>query len=96
MNRWIGCVQPWFPAPQVKYGIVIAGQTLAATAQSFIYQAPPLLASNWFPPTERTTATSIGSLANQLGIAIGFVLSTGMVNSVRDIIVDELSELIQP
>jgi len=82
VSRWIGCVQPFFPSPQAKYGIVFTGQALAAAAQAFIYQAPPLLASNWFPPTERTTATSIGSLANQLGIAISFLLSTSMVNAV--------------
>ena len=37
-------------------------------------QAPAKLASVWFPDSERTLATTIGSLAGPLGCVIGFVL----------------------
>ena len=44
-------------------------------AQAFILATPPKVAQNWFPPEERVTATSIGALANQLGVAVSFYLS---------------------
>ena len=35
---------------------------------------PPALSSLWFPPNERTTATGISTVFNQLGNAGGFLL----------------------
>lgn len=53
---------------------VFIGQTICAAAQTFIIAMPPYLAQNWFGESERVTATAIGALANQLGIAVGFFL----------------------
>ena len=52
----------------------MAGQTLVACGQPFMIQAPTKLASVWFGDSERTVATTIGSLAGPVGCIIGFVL----------------------
>jgi MFS family permease len=44
----------------------LIGQTLGALAQTFILGVPPKVAANWFGEHERTTATSIGALFNQV------------------------------
>jgi hypothetical protein len=39
-----------------------------------LYNAPAKVTSNWFATHERAYATMIGTSANTLGIAIGFLL----------------------
>ncbi|CAH8638005.1 unnamed protein product [Dicrocoelium dendriticum] len=54
------------------FPILMLAQTLEAIAQVFILGVPAQLASTWFGEKEVSTATSIGVLANQLGVALGF------------------------
>jgi len=61
------------------------GQCIASCAQTFILGVPPKVAFNWFGHSERATATSIGALCNQLGIAIGFLMSPAVVKKGSDI-----------
>ena len=42
----------------------------------------PLLSATWFPPSERTTATAIGTLAGYFGIALAFAVGPAMVPDV--------------
>eukprot|EP00126_Sphaerothecum_destruens_P015701 Sdes_comp9738_c0_seq1m1247 len=63
---------------------IFAGQFVAACAQSFTLSAPPKIAAEWFGEKERSTATSIGVLANNMGIAFG-MLSYNVVKSDSDI-----------
>jgi hypothetical protein len=58
---------------------LIVRSMLAAIAQPFILNAPPLVAANWFPENQRTIATTIASVANPVGVAIGFVLPPAVV-----------------
>ena len=53
---------------------VIAGQTLMAVGQPFMYNAPAKVTTNWFPYKERAIATMIGTSANILGVTLGFLL----------------------
>lgn len=69
--RYIGKNSDGFP-------IALTGQSIAAVAQTFILAIPPKVAANWFPNTERTLATSIAAIFNQLGIAGGFYMSPGI------------------
>lgn len=71
--RYIGVVVP--VSRSGEYWIVMAGQTIASMSQCFILQVPPLISDRWFPVHQRALATSIGALWNQLGIAIGFLMS---------------------
>lgn len=55
------------------------GANLNGVAGIVLCSAPPALSSLWFPPNERTTATAISSVLNQLGNAGGFFLGPLMV-----------------
>ncbi|TPP63007.1 Feline leukemia virus subgroup C receptor protein 1 [Fasciola gigantica] len=61
------------------FPILMFAQTLDAIAQVFILGAPAELAATWFGDQEISTATSIGVLANQLGVAIGFCIPAMIV-----------------
>ena len=53
---------------------VMAGQTLMAIGQPFMYNAPAKLSTNWFSYQERAISTMIGTSANILGVTLGFLL----------------------
>eukprot|EP01135_Chromosphaera_perkinsii_P004172 Nk52_evm79s270 gene=Nk52_evmTU79s270 len=63
---------------------IFVGQTIAAIAQSFTLSAPPRIAAEWFGERERSTATSVGVLSNNMGIAVG-MLSNYVVTKGSDI-----------
>jgi len=42
----------------------------------------PLLSATWFPPSERTTATAIGTLTGYFGLAVAFAVGPAMVPDV--------------
>ena len=44
-----------------------------------VMAAPPAISAVWFAPTERTTATSINQVFNNLGNAVSFVLGPYLV-----------------
>ena len=41
--------------------------------------APPLISSKWFPPNERTTATSINQAFNMLGNGLAMLIGQSSV-----------------
>lgn len=43
--------------------------------------APPVISAVWFPPRQRTTATSIMASANYLGVAVAFIWGPAMLKS---------------
>jgi FLVCR family feline leukemia virus subgroup C receptor-related protein len=57
------------------FPLLFAGQTLCAICQCFIFSAPNIIAAVWFPDTERTMCVSIATIMNQLGAALGYLLS---------------------
>jgi len=65
--RVIGAISP------NSFVILFIGQSLCSAAQCFILAVPPSVAMYWFPDRERTTATSIGSLCNQVGMAVRYI-----------------------
>ena len=44
-----------------------------------VFSAPSALSSAWFPPGERTTATGIAIVFNNLGNAVSFLLAPAIV-----------------
>lgn len=83
VGAWLKCLagafavgpiisRPLNPRDTSAFPILMLAQTLEATAQVFILGVPAQLAATWFGETEMSTATSIGVLANQLGVALGF------------------------
>merc|ERR1712012_1113029 len=75
------CLPLWFPS--------LSGFTLLCHIGAFIngvggpinMAAPIQISAAWFPPHERTRATSIGQMFNALGVGVSFLLGT-MVESV--------------
>jgi len=57
-----------------SFWYVIAGQTVLAISQPFLYNAPIKVTGNWFGESERPVATMIGTSANILGVLLGFLL----------------------
>jgi len=54
---------------------------LGGIGQPFLLNAPAKLAAFWFRPNTRAIATTIGSVSNPIGIAIGFGLPGIIVTS---------------
>ena len=46
-----------------------------------IMAAPPLISSQWFPPDQRTTATSINQAANMLGNGVAMLVGNIQSNA---------------
>lgn len=60
-------------APSTVYYLHVA-QILNAAAGPFVMCSPSRLSSIWFPPEERTMATSLATAANDLGCTVGSLL----------------------
>ncbi|EDV21992.1 uncharacterized protein TRIADDRAFT_59549 [Trichoplax adhaerens] len=57
------------------FWLLMVGQIVSSLAQSFTLGIPAKLAAIWFPMNQRSAATAIAVFANQVGSAIGFILS---------------------
>ncbi|KAK9764621.1 Feline leukemia virus subgroup C receptor- protein 2, variant 2 [Basidiobolus ranarum] len=71
----LGALFRFFGGWAVNFWVLFVGQLLAAVGQVFILGIPPRLASVWFGSHERNTASAIGVTSNNLGVALGFLLS---------------------
>lgn len=77
----IGCVIRWFGAflceqsgilnPTASYSIVFIGTLLVALAQPFYLNMPAKVAATWFNVRERDISTTLCSMANPIGSALG-------------------------
>ena len=67
-----------------RFIFVFTGQVFAAIGSAFVLQVPPKLAAVWFGEHERATATSIGVLMNLVGVAVGFIQPTSVVDDSKD------------
>ncbi|KAL7784561.1 major facilitator superfamily domain-containing protein [Trichoderma ceciliae] len=61
------------------------GQALLGAAQSLVLSSPTEFAEVWFSPSTRVIATSIMTLSNPLGAALGQVVTPFWLQSVGDI-----------
>ena len=58
---------------------IVAGTILVGAAQPFFQCTPALLAAAWFGPNERVLATTVAINANQIGIAMSYIVGAYMV-----------------
>ena len=58
---------------------IIIGQCFAAVGQPFLLNAPAKLSAAWYSENGRAIATTVASVANPLGVALGFVFPTFFV-----------------
>ncbi|XP_019867522.2 uncharacterized MFS-type transporter C09D4.1 [Aethina tumida] len=91
------CVGSWIKVASVdpsRFWVGFIGQSIVALSQVFVLSVPARLAAVWFGPSQVSSACSIGVFGNQLGIAVGFVLPTMMVNTdidtPQDVITNDL------
>lgn len=56
------------------YYLMLLGQTLGSLAQPVFLNMPSVIASTWFPMSERDIATTIGAISSPIANAIGSVL----------------------
>ncbi|XP_023249343.1 major facilitator superfamily domain-containing protein 7 [Seriola lalandi dorsalis] len=75
--RFLGT--PRGTAAEVRYVLVMLGQTLGALAQPLIIFTPTKLAALWFPDHQRATANTIASMSNPLGVLLANIISPLMV-----------------
>ena len=59
----------WLPPGPRAYGLLLAGQTLAAAVQPAFTNTPPRVAAAWFRDT--AAATAVAALSNCVGMAVG-------------------------
>lgn len=62
-----------------NYFLVLFIQVMIAVSQPFFLNSVSLLSANWFPESERTTATGLSVISQLLGIALGMVLTPILV-----------------
>ena len=72
-------IASFFPS----FATIMAAQFVASIGQLALLSTPPLIASMWFEPKQRTVATSIASNANNLGTAIGMFLPPMLISDSR-------------
>jgi MFS family permease len=61
------------------YALVFLGQSVAGLAQPIVVNLATAIGSDWFPLAERDTATTMASIFNPVGNAIGSILSPAFV-----------------
>lgn len=85
----VGCVIRWIGGfgrdngnftPTFSYVCVLLGTIVVATAQPFYLNMPAKIAASWFAVQERDIATTLCSLANPLGSALGSILPAMLVS----------------
>lgn len=62
--------------------LIHIGQFITGLGGPVAMAAPPLVSAAWFPPSQRTTATAISSLACYSGTALSFVIGPALVEDV--------------
>jgi hypothetical protein len=78
------CSHHRLPPPATRHRparAVLFGQIAGGLAQPFFTNSPAKLAGEWFPVSERNLATTVASMCNPLGIALGQILPTLLVDA---------------
>ncbi|XP_028272850.1 solute carrier family 49 member A3 [Parambassis ranga] len=65
----------------VRYPLVMLGQTMGAIAQPLIIFTPTKLAALWFPENQRATANMIASMSNPLGVLLANIISPALATT---------------
>mmetsp|Transcript_37390 Transcript_37390/g.101237 ORF Transcript_37390/g.101237 Transcript_37390/m.101237 type:complete len:410 (+) Transcript_37390:170-1399(+) len=71
--------------PMTSQTGIVVGTILVGAAQPFFQCTPALLAAAWFGPNERVLATTVAINANQIGIAMSYIVGAYMVKDTDDI-----------
>ncbi|XP_023321916.1 disrupted in renal carcinoma protein 2 homolog isoform X3 [Eurytemora carolleeae] len=81
----IRCLPLVFPLDDQAFTYLChAGAIINAICGPVAMSAPIQISSAWFPPTERTFATSIGQMFNALGVGVSFIFGTFIVREASE------------
>lgn len=72
------------PTMGPSYGLILFGTVLVGLSQPFYLNMPAKIGATWFGVSERDIATTLCSLANPLGSAIGSILPAMFVSGDSD------------
>lgn len=70
-------------APGINYWFVLAGNGIMGAAVPFFLGIPTLLSMNWFGEHEWGVVTGTAMVANQLGLALGFLVTPFVVGTIN-------------
>lgn len=78
-GAFVRCI-PFFGGAAMRHAayaiyFLHVGQCLNGLAGPMVMAAPSFVSAVWFPPRERTWATALGFLGNNLGPALGFLVA---------------------
>lgn len=73
--------------------LIHIGQFITGLGGPVAMAAPPLVSAAWFPPSQRTTATAISSLACYSGTALSFVIGPLLIDDVGELIHNKSAEI---
>ncbi|KAI9338524.1 major facilitator superfamily domain-containing protein, partial [Obelidium mucronatum] len=76
--RWLGSI---LGPPETQVPFLFIGQTIAAIATPFAFNAPTKACAAWFGENERLTANTVMSLSIYGGTALALAIGPALVNS---------------
>ena len=74
------CLPLWFTSLKGFNALTHLGSILNGVAGPIAMSAPITISALWFPPNERTRATSIGQMSNALGVGVSYLLGNTIVS----------------
>jgi len=80
-----GIVPALKPTTTGTLAVMLVAMAVNGMSAGWLNFAGPVLSTAWFPPTQRTTATSILSLAPYVGVSAGFILGPLTVSGPADL-----------
>lgn len=81
--RFVASVLPESSGKE-SYAMILIGQSIVSLAQPFVLNLPGVIAGRWFGAEERDLATTLGTLSNILGQAIGQAIAPVCVKETKD------------
>jgi len=89
VGGWLRCLI------DINFHLVYIGQVLSAIGQPFFMNVPAKLGAIWFKPEHRTMATTVASIANPIGAAIGFLIPSFFITESTDLKADGKSQVLK-
>ena len=78
--NYFRCLPLWFTSLKGFNALTHLGSVLNGVAGPIAMSAPITISALWFPPNERTRATSIGQMFNALGVGVSYLLGNTIVS----------------
>ena len=75
------CLPLWFTSLKGFNAFFHLGSIINSVSGPVAFSAPLTISAHWFPPNERTRATTIGQMFNALGVGVSYLLGNTIVSS---------------